>query len=158
MKVFCIYRICVRAARLWRGRGSVAGVRGVGEVFLLERVQTCFLCGLRPLLVDTLSRRRPLSLAGARLQVCTHQRIAKQQRFGLQIAYIARRVHFALQNKRRLHNHLCTVLFSTFHYLAPRRRQKYPLLHTCFYFPPEAEACIFAHPPLPHCTSAERGH
>ena len=150
LEVSCIYRICVRAARLWRGRGSVAGVRGVGEVFLLKRVQTCSLCGLRPLLVDTLSRRRPLSLAGARLQVCTHQRIAKQQRFGVQISCIARRFHFALQNKRRLHNHLCTVLFSTFHHLTSRTKQKSPLLHTCFYFPPEAKACIFAYTPFPH--------
>ena len=125
-------------------------MRGVGEVFLLERVQTCFLCGLRPLLVDTLSRRRPLSLAGARLQVCTHQRIAKQQRFGVQISCIARSFHFALQNERRLHNHLCTVLFSTFHHLTPSRKQKHPLLHTYFYFPPEAEVCIFAHTPFPH--------
>ena len=158
MKVFCIYRICVRAARLWRGRGSVAGVRGVGEVLLSKQVQTCSLCGLRPLLVDTLSRRQPLSLAGAWSQVYTHQRIAKQQRFGVQIGCIARGFTFALQNKRRLHNHFYAVLFSTFHHLTSRTKQKSPLLHTCFYFPPEAEACIFARPPFPHRTSAERGH
>ena len=157
MKVFCLYRISVRAARLWRGRGSVAGVRGVGEILLLKQVQTCFLCGLRPLLVDTLSRRRPLSLAGARLQVCTHQRIAKQQRFGVQISCIARRFHFALQNKRRLHNHLCTVLFSTFHHLAPSKKHKLPFLYVIASISHQRQPLSSLHTPLPHRISAERG-